>query len=75
MVVDSHSEKGVQLENYYTEFEQDTYVSFVPRKFGKIYPEKEKCYVVTYDRTYIGRVLKVVKTSVTIKFLRRMNNQ
>ena len=34
MIVDSDSEKGVQVENYDTEFEQDTYVSFVPRKFA-----------------------------------------
>ena len=68
IVVDSDSEKGVQIENYDTEFEQDTYVSFVPRKVGKIYPEEGKYYVVTYDRAYIGRVLKVGKTSVTIKF-------
>ena len=40
MVVDSDSEKGVQVENYNTEFEQDAYVSFVPRNFGKIYPEE-----------------------------------
>ena len=45
IVVDSDSEKGVQVENYDTEFEQDTYVSFVHRKFGKIYPEEEKYYV------------------------------
>ena len=75
MVVDLDSEKGVQVENYNTVFEQDTYVSFVPRKFGKIYPVEEKYYVVTYDRAYIGRVLKVRKTSVIIKFLERMNNQ
>ena len=75
IVVDSDSEKGVQVENYDKEFEQDTYVSFVPGKFGKIYPEEEKYYVVTYYKVYIGRVLKVRKTSVTIKFLeRRMNN-
>ena len=53
------------------EYEQDTYVSFVPRKFGKIYPEEEKYYVVTYDRAYIGRVLKVGKISLTIKFFER----
>ena len=48
----------------------------VPRKFEKIYPEEEKYYIVSYYRAYIGRVLKVGKTNVTIKFLeRRMNNQ
>lgn len=59
------------------QFEQDAYVSFVPRKFVKIYPEEEKYFVVTYDRrVYIGRVLKVRKTSVTNTFLeRRMNTQ
>ena len=58
IVVDSHCEKSVYVENYDTEFEQDTYVSFVPRKFGKIYPEEEKYYEITYDwRAYIGRVL------------------
>lgn len=47
------------------------------KKLGKIFPEEEKYYVVTYDRRpYIGRVLKVGKTGVAIKFLeRRMNNQ
>lgn len=41
IVVDSDSEKGVQVENYDKEFEKDSFVSFVPWKFGKIYPEKE----------------------------------
>lgn len=37
-------------------------MNFVPRKFGKIYPEEEKYNVVTYDRRpYIGRVLEVEK--------------
>ena len=68
--------KSVQVENYdRTEFEQHIYLSFVPRKFGKIYPEEEKYYVVTYDRVYIGRVLKVGNTGVTIELLERMNNQ
>ena len=76
MIVDSDSEKGVQVENYDTEFEQHTYVSFVPGKFGKIYPEENKYNVVTSDMAYIGRFLKVRKTSVIIKFLeRRMKNQ
>lgn len=33
--------EGVQVENYDKEFEKDSFVSFVPWKFGKIYPEKE----------------------------------
>ena len=41
MVIGSDSDKGVQVKNYDTEFEQDTYVSFVPRIFGKIYLEEE----------------------------------
>lgn len=43
----------------------------------KIYPEEQKYYVKTYDRgVYIGRVLKVRKTSVEIKFSeKRKSNQ
>lgn len=72
----AESEKDVQVENYDTVFEQDTYASFVPRKFGEIYPEEGKYHVVAYDRRgYIGRVLKFGKTSVTVQFVeRKMNN-
>ena len=74
--INSDSDKDLERSDE-SESEEEGEVKFIPKKYGKIYPEEEKYYVVNYDKkAYIGRVLKVSKVMVKIKFLeRRMNNQ
>lgn len=66
MVVNSDSEKGIQVENYDAEY---AYRALFPVGLGRFTLRKRNT-AVTYDRrAYVGKVVTVGKTSETNNFL------